>query len=50
MDEDSFTQFFGTVYRYLKFLDLIKETYSADVGAAKFKKYDFNQNKSISFE
>lgn len=50
MTEDSFNMLFGTVFKYLKFLDVITEDYSPEVGIAKFKKYDFNKNGSISFD
>lgn len=50
MDEGSFDQFFGTVFRYLKFLDIIKEEFSSEVAAAKFKQYDYNKNGTISFD
>jgi Ca2+-binding EF-hand superfamily protein len=50
MTEDSFGQLFGTVFRYLKSLDIIKEEYSPEIGSAKFRKYDYNKNDSISFD
>jgi hypothetical protein len=50
MTEESFGLLFGTVFRYLKFLNLIKEDYENDIGNAKFKKYDYNKNDSISFD
>ncbi|EFX61250.1 hypothetical protein DAPPUDRAFT_274315 [Daphnia pulex] len=50
MTEESFNLLFGTVYRYLKSLNLIKEEYDSEIGLAKFKKYDFNANGSISYE
>lgn len=50
MTEDSFNLLFGTVFKYLKSLDLTREDYSSEVGSAKFRKYDYNKNNSISFD
>ena len=35
---------YGTVFRYLKFLDKITEEYDHEVAAKKFKQYDYNNN------
>lgn len=50
MTEQSFNQLFGTVFRYLKLLNIIEDEYNPEIGTAKFKKYDFNHNESISFD
>lgn len=50
MTEESFNQLFSTVFRYLKSLDIIKEDYTPETGSAKFKKYDYNKNQTISFD
>lgn len=50
MTEDSFNLLFGTVFKYLKSLDLIREDYNNEIGSGKFKKYDYNKNNSISFD
>ena len=50
MDEISFDQFFGTIFRYLKFLNLIPDDFTTEVGTAKFKQYDYNKNGTISFD
>lgn len=41
---------YGTVFRYLKFLDKIKEDYEPEIAAKKFTQYDFNGNKKINQE
>jgi len=50
MDVQCFCQFYSTVFRYLKELNLIKDEYSAEVGEAKFRQYDYNKNESIEFD
>lgn len=50
MTEESFNLLFGTVYRYLKFLNIIQDEYTPEIGSAKFKKYDYNNNNSMSFD
>lgn len=50
MDEECFTQFYGTIFKYLKSLNLIREEYTPEVGNAKFKQYDYNHNEKISFD
>lgn len=50
MTEESFNLLFGTVFKYLKSLDLTREDYTSEVGSAKFRKYDYNKNNSISFD
>lgn len=50
MDEYCFNLLFGTVFRYLKYLNLIEEPFSQDVSTAKFKQYDYNKNGTIGFD
>ena len=50
MDEHSFGLLFATVFKYLKFLDIIQEEYNPEIGAAKFKQYDYNKNGTIGFD
>lgn len=50
LDQHSFEQLYGTVFRYLKFLDLIKEDYDHDTGLKKFNQYDYNQNSKINLK
>ena len=49
MDENCFCQFYSTVFRYLQHLELIKESYSDEVGKGKFQQYDYNHNDKIDF-
>ena len=50
MDEKSFKSFFSTVFNYLKFMDLIKEKYSDEIGDQKFRQYDYNKNGMIELD
>ena len=50
MDEQCFCQFYSTVFRYLRHLNVIKEDYASDVGLAKFKQYDYNHNETIEYD
>ena len=50
MDDNSFYALYGTIFRYLKFLNIIQEDYTPELGEKKFKKYDFNANGSIGFD
>lgn len=50
MDQNSFDMIYGTIYRYLKFLDKIQDKYTPEVGEKKFLQYDFNKNGSIQFD
>jgi hypothetical protein len=50
MDEGSFDTFFSTVFNYLNFMSLIKESYNSEIGAKKFKQYDYNKNNTIGLD
>ncbi len=50
MTKEHFEEFFRTVYRYLKFINLLDEKveYQNEIGEKKFQKYDNSGNGSIS--
>ena len=50
MNRDSFDSFFGTVFRYLKYLGEIDIDFTSELGEKKFKQYDYNGNGSINLE
>ncbi len=50
MDEDSFKNFFSTVFNYLNFMNLIDQKYDEKIGNQKFKQYDYNKNEAIGLD
>ena len=49
LDESTFDTIYETVFKYLKFVNLINEDYTPEIGQKKFKQYDYNKNTTISF-